>query len=62
MAQGMSNDVSWAFYLLALPPSHCLPLVSLFCSVWSDAVLLFSHCFVVAHEQLLAMIVGGASM
>jgi hypothetical protein len=62
MAQGMSNDVSWAFYSLALPPSHCLPLISSFHSVWSGVVLLFSCHFVVTCEQLLAMIVGGASM
>jgi hypothetical protein len=62
MAQGMSNDISWAFYSLALPPSCCLPLISSFHSVWSGAVLLFSRHFMVAHEQLLAMIVGGASM
>jgi hypothetical protein len=62
MAQGTSNDISWAFYSLALPPSHCLPLILLFHSIWSGAVLLFSHHFVVAREQLLTMTVGGASV
>jgi hypothetical protein len=58
MAQEMSDDVSWAFFFIWLPPPHCFPLISSHLLIPSSptAIILFG---LVAHCLCLAEYVHG---